>query len=786
MIAHRGVAMGPVPAASPATRRVLRPRQASGARGLPVGGTLSSAAPGTSSRVTRSSAALTQTNPGDSNASPPSAPAARTASWQLRSRSRNKRPLSSDASARSPRAKRARRRSGPYAADSDSQMSNVDQTASPRESRARRNRPKKQSPARARNNRGLRSLAAKTSALCLDSKPVIEDAVIPDWASLPYHVLVPIFQYAAADIDDKAKRAKWLSETSRVCKAFAEPALTALYRAPPLATRAAAHELLSLLLKDKSTTQFDYKQKVKALYIDVDDIASKTYKGQTLDLKSLIANLPRLQVVRFWHWKDLPPYRMLDGSLRWHYPAALFEALGCIQDPAGTAIGAGHPRLIEWQWNRRMMGPNLDLAGITTLHQTPAFANLKRVSFVNYQVPSLHARQNADDTELAAQDRALVESMAAAIGALPNLEVLSAESSTAINDQLLALLPKSLTTLELINCWEVYADDLASYLLSHGHKLQHLVLHHNISLSLGFVTVLRTACPNLRSLCMDFKTFKHHEFLNDSEPNYDELLTAAQVPDWPETLETLELRNMRKWTAEAAETLFQSLVDSASRLLKLRQLVLKAMLDIPYRQRSEFRDRWEPTLKRVFLRKSDDPLPVFSLRQRPAGSSLTGGNEATRSCPLTAKSRKFVSASAMAAKRPSRRSNRIALQLSSPSSPASSMGRDLRHRSRRPSYAEPDTDEDEGGEDGEGSEDEFDSASPGPAESQPASPNALPGETALFRHGMCEKVEIQLDNQKPAEREWRMEDFMDDEADDLSDGDWDGEDEDFGGAGYAW
>jgi hypothetical protein len=50
---------------------------------------------------------------------------------------------------------------------------------------------------------------------------------------------------------------------------------------------------------------------------------------------------------------------------------------------------------------------------------------------------------------------------------------------------------------------------------------------------------------------------------------------------------------------------------------------------------------------------------------------------------------------------------------------------------------------------------------------------------------MCEKVEIQLDNQKPAEKTFGMEDFLDDEPDDLSDEEWNGDGEDLE-VDYAW
>ncbi|KAL2018641.1 hypothetical protein VTK56DRAFT_544 [Thermocarpiscus australiensis] len=535
-----------------------------------------------------------------------------------------------------------------------------------------------------------------------------------------------------------------------------------------------AHGLVSLLSKDTSTTLFNYRSKVENLRIDVEEVASKTHKGQPLDLRSLIVKSPRLRYLQFFHQKDEAPYRRLDDNLRWHYPAALFEALNGTQSSTQEGCGVRPVKLAGWQWNRRLMGPGLDLSGIKALHQTPSFSTLKKLSFLNYQVPSLHAKASADPAELAALDRAFIQTIADAITALPVLEHLSFESSTVVNDQLLPLLPKSLKTLELVNCWDVISEDFASYLLLNGHNLKQLILHHNQSLSLGFLTVLGRACPNLQRLCMDFKCYKHHEFYRDSDPNYETLLEDGEIPEWPESLETLELRNMRKWTAEAAETLFQSLVDSAPKLLNLRRLDLKAMLDIPYRQRSQVRDKWAAKLKQVFLRKTEDPQPLFSLRRAVPACQHTD-SEAVK----TPSRRGRKPPRAMAAESPSRRSSRIAMQLSSPSSRASSVGRDLRHGLGRPSYAEPDTNTDEEDEE---ERDESVASSGGQIQSQPAALRTA-DKTVPFRHGMCEKVELQLDNQKPAEQTYGMEDFMDDEGDDLSDDDWIG---DVDNDEYAW
>jgi hypothetical protein len=122
------------------------------------------------------------------------------------------------------------------------------------------------------------------------------------------------------------------------------------------------------------------------------------------------------------------------------------------------------------------------------------------------------------------------------------------------------------------------------------------------------------------------------------------------------------------------------------------------------------------------------------------------------------------------------------VHLSNPSSRASSVGRDLRHGLGRPSYAEPETDEDE---DDDGDDEEEQVADGSSASSQPESPASSAGMEVPFRHGMCEKVEIQLDNQKSAETTLTMDDFLDSENNDLSDDDWTGQDEDSDN-GYAW
>ncbi|KAH8897840.1 hypothetical protein GQ53DRAFT_637526, partial [Thozetella sp. PMI_491] len=585
-----------------------------------------------------------------------------------------------------------------------------------------------------------------------------ENAVIPPWKDLPYFVLINIFQAVADQLPDLA-RSKWLVEASLACRDFCEPALTVLYQSPPLLNRPMAHKLVELLARDPDSTRYNYRQKVEKLHIDVPGVARGLYQGHALDLTALVGPLPRLRVLDFYHDLDLPPYRSLDESFKWRYPDSLFQVLGASMQAADEKRQA--TRLTGWRWNRRMMGPDFDIRRIRDLHLTPSFSGLQRIGFLNYQVPSMSAKH--PDASWEERDKEAIDEFASAINALPALEFLTIETSTIVNGDLLFQLPETLKTLQLINCWEVNSRDFAAYILSRGRELRHLCLHHNQSLALGFLTVLGEACPHLQTLSMDFRYYKHHTFYNDADPNYDEVLKTDQVPTWPASLEVIELVNMRKWTAEAAQLLFKSLVDSAHNLPNLRHLDIRAMLDIPIRQRSEIRDKWTAELKKVFLRKWKPPLPFYSLQHPPY--------QPRRPMPPKEHPAKVKLSE------DGRRSTRISTfgQDSGTSSRAGSAGRGLRDRLGKQSYAEPDSSDFDTDEE----QDEI------PPDSPASEASSASSEGDGFIHGMCEFVNVKLDNQKPTEQTWSMNDFLDSEGDDPTDDEWDG-DRDTNDDHHAW
>jgi hypothetical protein len=69
---------------------------------------------------------------------------------------------------------------------------------------------------------------------------------IPRWQTLPYSILVQIFEYATYPLYEErtfqpTSSLKWLLGVAGLCRSFAEPAITVLYTSPPLVPMDKAH-----------------------------------------------------------------------------------------------------------------------------------------------------------------------------------------------------------------------------------------------------------------------------------------------------------------------------------------------------------------------------------------------------------------------------------------------------------------------------------------------------------------------------------------------------------------
>ncbi|KAI1471307.1 uncharacterized protein F4812DRAFT_413501 [Daldinia caldariorum] len=604
--------------------------------------------------------------------------------------------------------------------------------------------------------------------------------------NLPYHVLLCVFDSIAAPIRDLSSRREDVSEAvgdlmsaARVCKAFLEPALANLYKCPPFyhhwrytkAPQTSLSQFIDTLNLSPDTTIMNYRPKVEVLQMEVASTLIPRFGTNYLNFQTVVRNLPRLSSMELYHEFDEPPYRKLDEHIRFKCAAD-----DLMQTLAGRKVSdtTVPTQLKSWRWNSRLTSDSLSLDKLAGFHSNSSFASLRKVAFVNYQLASwgLTARQQSSEV-IERQNHERIAQLSACISALPDLEHLVLESCTLVNGLLLEQLPTSLKHLEFINCWELTANDLTNFLLSNGSHLQSLTINHCQSLSLTFLPVLEFACPKLQHLYIDLSYFRHHEHYADNKPEYDVLLTENDVPRWPPSIQSIEILHMRKWGRRAAETFFQSLVQSASELPHLRRLALRIALDIGWRQRQEFREFWVDKMARIFKRKTKPRKDIKTVRAPPVKPQRQ-----EQRMELKPK----ISTSTTL---PRRRSTRIANLSPAPTSSegepnylskaeltrASAISKELKRlRGSGLLLKERDADDEE-------SEDELaaDHSDQSQLERKVRKVSRQVSDNE-FIHGLCDVVDIQVDNHRPTERQFDMEDFLD--SPEESDPDWDGGDAD--------
>lgn len=502
-------------------------------------------------------------------------------------------------------------------------------------------------------------------------------------------------------------------------------------------------------------TYINYKVKVKSLEIDIRKLAYSATGKSRLDLGRLVRELPQLQHLEVVHPVDTAPFRPLK-ILPWRYPPGLFSALE----------GSG-ARLKTWRWNRDMI-PVEDIYGyVESAHHNKALEYLERLMVCGFDVN--------DSTDPPTSDEGAgprLPRLAAAISELRHLKDLTFISCDLIMEDFLEHIPMNLERLELSNCLEVTSDMLKRYLFVGGSRLRELILNHNPALDLSFLPRLRELCPKLEVLKMDLTYYSERYNFNDAWAMYDQLLTEHEVPTWPSTLRHLELVNLQKWEAEAAQNLFRSLVDSAKELPDLRHLVIQAHINIPWRDRAGFRDQWIERLQRVYLRRSAGPNPYLgSLRQfrlwkkaqaegrvltEPADLEVDDDRETRRRLshvrvtprkpPPDAVFFEDPEPSQDQTRNPSRRSVRVAEKVES-------------QHSASPPAEESSSDSEADGDEGWRKEPE------------------------AFIQGLCQVVDIRIDNQRPRENQYTEANFLDSEP--SGDEDWHSGAE-LSDDGYAW
>ncbi|KAI8943608.1 hypothetical protein NX059_001599 [Plenodomus lindquistii] len=538
----------------------------------------------------------------------------------------------------------------------------------------------------------------------------------------------------------------WLASMARMCLAFTKPALTALYRNPPLFAIRARKDLVHHLTKPPPEDRLDYRVMVKRLELDATQMTALTDASNSVaDLSALVKSLTTLREIDIFDPIDRPPFRpRLRRLRRWVYPNALFEALRETQ-----------LRLKSWRWNSTFCDQGT--LWMKSIHGDTAFQSLRELTLTKFH-PDAVPEEEPEDGE---GPPTAEELLASALAALPNLRSLTFETCGVVSGRLLPLLPSNLISLSITNCGELLSEALQAFLATHGSQLEELVLNHNQALDLSFLVDLRQSCPKLEVLRMDTTYYSSLAMSSDNEPLYETLLGEHEVPTWPSSLRVIDMEYLRNWNATSATNFFSSLINAAAELPWLQEITILAMVDTDWRQRAEFRRKWSAKFKHVFARKWKPPSPhLASLRAfREHEERMKEGDKNDSLIEGVSE----VLTDQVDVAKAVEGSDSDGPLLSSRKKAAEDSWGSTRLRSR--SKAATSYDEASGD----------DSASPEAASED---------EETAFVQGRCHTVIFRVDNFRPREEIYAEADFLD--AEPSGDEEWNGNEANDDGGGYAW
>lgn len=561
---------------------------------------------------------------------------------------------------------------------------------------------------------------------------------IPPWQTLPYQILLRIFQYASypfyRDASHDTGSIAWLIQMSTLSKSFHDAAVATLLYSPPIFPSDRAHGLQRLLDAPQESLSTIYRNKVKRLDVEV---RSLLIKKSGIDLVTFIKQTPLLSALHLYHNYDrvgaigwAQPSASTGRS--WTYPVELFEALD-----------ENKIQLKEWTWNGRFPDTKLVLDQMEKMHGRECLHSLTSLSLLNIAAPG----KVRDDEEGALED-----SLTNALRGLHKLQELKIQNCSLVNYSVLAVLPSHLRCLSITNCGNFNSVGLLSYLTTHAYELEELILNGNQALDLWFARSLETLCPRLQVFKMDL-TYSDPTAFHDIDPHYEAVFPERIMPTWPRTLHTISVENLRNLDAQDAESFLTSLIVIAPELKHLRKLCIRILLQHDgWRERAELRQTWMPKLEYVFLRQAPPPTTFI-----PSGlQSLSHISTTTISRPSTSHSNSSSStaatSSASAAATPNqRKSARIAKRELDDlaNEPAYEMMSFYKkgNKAFKRHYKQDSNNEDEDDDD----------------------LNAEP-----LRQGMCTEVIFHIDGQRPADEQFKEADFLDDEV--SGDEEWNGKD----------
>ena len=558
--------------------------------------------------------------------------------------------------------------------------------------------------------------------MVLDADEVVIDSpIFPSLGGLPYDCLVCILEFAASGLEnDRKAPEEWLQQASLVCKRFTRPARAVSFRTIRLPDHYHARKLIAYL-KSLATGS---KPRAWIQYLTIEAIpvlARKDQGDDPISLTELLKLVPMLRGLSLEIQHDVPlrrsqGYGFGARSLNSVYQPSLIDILKEQQI---------YLRSVKWNYyfNRNSPFPWTQLADI---HKEPIFRRLEHVEIV-----WLNGFASNQNKNIFAQS--LVDALNSSLS-LKSLTFNGCQLRSGLD--VLGALPKTLENLTITDT-AVRPVMLGQYLAECGGNLRSLKIKYNRTIDLSFLGALDVNCPRLESLQYDLSSISDQDSAVSSEGTLQDLLPDGTIPTWPSSLQRVEMLYLRKWNLESAETFFKSFLQHAHKLPNLRVLILKATVNLDWKDRVKFRDKWTASLLKTFKRNVPDPKPVNFYLNRNTGPPASKRLSSRRNTE--------------AAGSPSTR-KRLHTAIDDTLQSRRSSGRITRMRKEKEST---------------------------PATGSPDN-NSQKAEIEDIEHyqdhaiqGMCDVVDIRIENLHPAQVQFEEKDFLDSEP--SGDEDWDGD-----------
>lgn len=359
--------------------------------------------------------------------------------------------------------------------------------------------------------------------------------------TLPYHLLLDIFIYAATDPKTLHSwpTSSVLLNFATLNKAFTEPALTALYSYPPLFPVVRATHFFEAI-----EAQPDLAGRVRELVFEVEPLLVKRRGGEKFDLLGALEKITRLQHLEFRHSVDM--YKMHSkavnwsvSDVRWKYPN-VFSVL----DKNGI-------RLRSWRWEANFL-TGVKKGELEEWEKAECLGELRSLTLCG--IGRYHTKHPIPMAFASTITSLTLEHCDTEWDLPDTIRSLRVVDNTWLKP---SNLPRNLLRLEVTECTNF-----------NGHFLSQIGIH----------------CPNLRSLTLCPAPAKS-SFRDDTPDD------SFDAPVFPESLHTLRVYNHNMQTEKEGIEFIRSLLPP--NLPRLFDVVIDiGISEVGWKERADFRKNW--------------------------------------------------------------------------------------------------------------------------------------------------------------------------------------------------